>query len=116
MAKKKKSAEIPIPAPIPAVKKLSSSFIDDLFSSKKKPKSSPPSQPEPIKTKSTSEQPTKKIKGNSSDLFGTAYSDSNKLSNKRTEEGWPVYRLEDLNLSNTGGDTADCPFDCNCCF
>ena len=32
-----------------------------------------------------------------------------------TEEGFKIYSTEELNIGK-GGDTADCPFDCNCCF
>ena len=34
---------------------------------------------------------------------------------KRTEDGYKIYKLEDLNLGK-GGNTPDCPFDCQCCF
>lgn len=35
---------------------------------------------------------------------------------KYTEEGYPIYTEEELKLNMEGGDTPDCPFDCNCCF
>lgn len=35
---------------------------------------------------------------------------------KRTEEGWAVYREDELGITNEGGDTPLCPFDCECCF
>lgn len=31
------------------------------------------------------------------------------------EDGLPIYTEESLKI-NQGGDTADCPFDCWCCF
>ena len=34
---------------------------------------------------------------------------------KRTEEGFKIYNLEELNIGK-GGETEDCPFDCDCCF
>lgn len=34
---------------------------------------------------------------------------------KRTEEGYIVYKEEELNFGK-GGDTDLCPFDCDCCF
>ena len=55
-------------------------------------------------------------------------------SRQKTEDGYTVYKEDDLKLSNTGGgtrfasrhpfwrinvaslDTADCPFDCSCCY
>jgi hypothetical protein len=36
---------------------------------------------------------------------------------KRTEEGYAVYSEEELGLGKKGGgDTPQCPFDCDCCF
>jgi hypothetical protein len=32
-----------------------------------------------------------------------------------TEEGFKIYSTEELNIGK-GGETEDCPFDCNCCF
>ena len=34
---------------------------------------------------------------------------------KYTEEGYKIYSAADLKLGQ-GGDTPDCPFDCDCCF
>lgn len=34
---------------------------------------------------------------------------------KYTEEGFKIYTAEELKIGQ-GGDTSDCPFDCNCCF
>lgn len=44
-------------------------------------------------------------------------SDSQPKPNKRTAEGYAVYKEEDLgwNKKNAGG-TSLCPFDCSCCF
>eukprot|EP00347_Sterkiella_histriomuscorum_P013624 403364007 len=41
--------------------------------------------------------------------------DKKKQQNKFTEDGLKIYSMEDLNIGK-GGDSADCPFDCNCCF
>lgn len=36
---------------------------------------------------------------------------------KRTEEGYAIYREDELGMGKKGGgDTALCPFDCDCCF
>ncbi|TFK76958.1 DUF1764-domain-containing protein [Pluteus cervinus] len=35
---------------------------------------------------------------------------------KKTEEGWAVYKEDELGISNEGGDTPLCPFDCECCY
>lgn len=34
---------------------------------------------------------------------------------RKTEEGFNIYTEEELNIGK-GGNTADCPFDCNCCY
>ena len=34
---------------------------------------------------------------------------------KTTQEGYNIYKEDELNIGK-GGDTKDCPFDCNCCF
>ncbi|GAA5857895.1 hypothetical protein JCM9279_001810 [Rhodotorula babjevae] len=34
---------------------------------------------------------------------------------KKTEDGLPIYSLDELNIGH-GGDTPECPFDCQCCF
>lgn len=34
---------------------------------------------------------------------------------KTTNDGYKIYRESELRLGR-GGDTKDCPFDCNCCF
>lgn len=33
-----------------------------------------------------------------------------------TEDGLPIYTTEELGLSEKGGDSDLCPFDCQCCF
>ncbi|KAK0465424.1 DUF1764-domain-containing protein [Desarmillaria tabescens] len=35
---------------------------------------------------------------------------------RKTEEGWSVYKEDELGMTNEGGDTPLCPFDCDCCF
>jgi len=35
---------------------------------------------------------------------------------KRTEEGFPIYTEEELGMNKESGDTALCPFDCDCCY
>ncbi|KAM0688584.1 hypothetical protein COBT_000155 [Conglomerata obtusa] len=36
-------------------------------------------------------------------------------SRKYTEDGFPIYTLEELNIGTTNGNTEDCPLDCDCC-
>ncbi|KAK7064390.1 DUF1764-domain-containing protein [Favolaschia claudopus] len=35
---------------------------------------------------------------------------------RKTEEGWSIYKEDELGISHDGGDTPLCPFDCDCCF
>jgi len=35
---------------------------------------------------------------------------------KKTEEGYRVFKEDELGITEEGGGTPDCPFDCNCCF
>lgn len=51
--------------------------------------------------------------GSKDDIFGAL---AGKGGKKRTEEGFRVYSEEELGLGRKGGDTAQCPFDCDCCF
>jgi hypothetical protein len=41
--------------------------------------------------------------------------ETDKIERKLTEEGWKVYSYEELKFEE-GGDTPDCPFDCDCCY
>ncbi|KAG8701621.1 hypothetical protein FRC08_003990 [Ceratobasidium sp. 394] len=35
---------------------------------------------------------------------------------RRTEEGYAIYKEDELGIGTEGGDTPLCPFDCDCCF
>ncbi|TCD66379.1 hypothetical protein EIP91_001428 [Steccherinum ochraceum] len=35
---------------------------------------------------------------------------------RKTEEGFLVYKEDELGITDQGGDTHLCPFDCQCCF
>jgi len=35
---------------------------------------------------------------------------------RKTEEGWLIYKEDELGINDVGGDTPLCPFDCECCF
>jgi hypothetical protein len=67
-------------------------------------------------------KPTKALKmhapkGSASDPLGKGDNDNLNSGKRRyTEEGWPIYKEDELKLGNAGGDTALCPFDCECCF
>ncbi|KAI0257386.1 DUF1764-domain-containing protein [Lactifluus subvellereus] len=35
---------------------------------------------------------------------------------RKTEEGFSIYKEDELGINAEAGDTPLCPFDCNCCF
>ncbi|CDO72349.1 hypothetical protein BN946_scf184977.g46 [Trametes cinnabarina] len=35
---------------------------------------------------------------------------------RTTEEGFAIYKEDELGITDQGGDTPLCPFDCQCCF
>ncbi|PCH33542.1 DUF1764-domain-containing protein, partial [Wolfiporia cocos MD-104 SS10] len=35
---------------------------------------------------------------------------------RKTEEGFAIYKEDELGITDQGGDTPLCPFDCQCCF
>jgi len=54
---------------------------------------------------------------------GSAKEDTDKFKDSRgsgprrkTEEGWSIYKEDELGIGDDGGDTPLCPFDCDCCF
>ncbi|CAD7696280.1 unnamed protein product [Ostreobium quekettii] len=61
----------------------------------------------------TGEQQCAEVVGSKDDIFGKM---SNSGGRKRTKEGYRVYGEDELRLGVEGGDTALCPFDCDCCF
>jgi len=56
----------------------------------------------------------KKYKSNPKNISEDINTRSN--TGKITEEGWRVYKEDELGINNQGGDTELCPFDCSCCF
>ena len=94
------------------------SLFDKLQKSKKlakAKKSVAPKQPEANKsTKKT--QANEKVKNQKINKMAARSQDLSK-GRKKTEEGFNIYTEEELKLAEEkGGDTADCPFDCECCF
>ncbi|QRV72447.1 hypothetical protein RhiJN_00461 [Ceratobasidium sp. AG-Ba] len=79
-----------------------------------------------IDTSVLSESKQKKSKGDKrfkTALTRTENSDDEKFKDsrgtgprKRTEEGYAIYKEDELNIGLDGGDTPLCPFDCDCCF
>ncbi|THU91761.1 DUF1764-domain-containing protein [Dendrothele bispora CBS 962.96] len=35
---------------------------------------------------------------------------------RKTEEGWSIYKVDELGIDEESGGSPLCPFDCNCCF
>ncbi|KAI5822958.1 DUF1764-domain-containing protein [Schizophyllum commune Tattone D] len=106
--KKRKREATPdeTPAPAPPTKKRVVETVVDPSSTKPstttaKPGASAP--PKPKKSKpSADDEKFKDSKGS--------------RSRRQTEEGWAVYKVDELGIDETAGDTPLCPFDCQCCF
>lgn len=84
--------------------------IDELFAVAKRP--APSTDDAKIKEKEKEKRP-KKVSKN--DL---EFTDTRGLKSKArplTADGLPIYTAEEMGIG-TGGDTPDCPFDCQCCF
>jgi len=93
--------------------KSAKSEMDALFS-KVKTKKTETKKPGTEKTQKKISKRNAAPKGSASDPLGAG--PKNSVQRKYTEEGWPIYTEEELNLCSGGGDTALCPFDCECCF
>ncbi|KIM67173.1 hypothetical protein SCLCIDRAFT_1210667 [Scleroderma citrinum Foug A] len=102
------------------------SEIDEIFN-KKKTQSCPSkpsckrSHPDTVESpsKPTKRKKTMRPKKTPSAHGGDdeRFKDSRGTSHRsKTEEGYVIYREDELGISNEGGDTPLCPFDCNCCF
>ncbi|KAI5991643.1 hypothetical protein EDD15DRAFT_2276598 [Pisolithus albus] len=118
---------------------MPASEIDEIFASKPKTKGSPPktkkktkrssskrSNPETVIDPSSRHHPQKRqridgqsvlsSKGSSRD-DNDRFRDSRGTSSRRkTDEGYSIYKEDELGIGNSGGDTPLCPFDCSCCF
>ena len=85
--------------------------MDEIFAKKKnkqvKDKPKPPIPEQKEKKKKV------KAKTNYDGFFGTRGSKTDER--RYTEDGFPIYTDKELRV-NEGGDTEDCPFDCQCCF
>ncbi|KAF8060504.1 SPAC6G9.01c [Scenedesmus sp. PABB004] len=97
--------------------------IDAIFGGAKKQRAEPEKAPEldpelrgvaaevaEARQKAAGKRP--KVVGSKDDIFG----EGGGAARKRTEEGYAIYREDELGLAKHGGDTALCPFDCDCCF
>ena len=76
--------------------------MDSLFKNKKSKAIKKPEKPA-AKPAKTMEKAEKKDTG------------AAKKSRKFTEDGLKIYTMEELKIGQ-GGNTEDCPFDCDCCF
>ncbi|PBL00748.1 DUF1764-domain-containing protein [Armillaria gallica] len=83
----------------------SSSFIVSAPKRIKQTKGSDRSKIKPTKSKKDSKDTEERFK----DSRGSG-------PRRKTEEGWSVYKEDELGMTNEGGDTPLCPFDCDCCF
>ncbi|KAJ6406463.1 hypothetical protein OIU84_010059 [Salix udensis] len=90
--------------------------IDEIFSAKKRKK---PEQKKVDKANVNGEEKPKlttKKKKSKEDEKGRS-TDPPSRSRKKTEDGLTIYTEEELGFSkSSGGGTALCPFDCDCCF
>ena len=85
--------------------------MDALFKKNKKSKQIKKADkpaPEVKKTKTSKSSDQKKSKGVTDTPKAPA-------ARKYTKEGFKIYTTEELKVGQ-GGDTPDCPFDCDCCF
>ena len=74
--------------------------LDALFKNKKSKAIKKPEKTKPVKI--VEQKPDKKEA-------------DKKKPRKYTEDGLKIYTMDELKIG-LGGDTPDCPFDCNCCF
>jgi hypothetical protein len=104
--------------------------IDDIFSkgkgTNKKRKAPEPTEEEPPKPTEASPKKSKQTKSAttstkatssllSDDLFAPKADNSSKR--RYTEEGYPIYQIEELVTNDpNAGMTDECPFDCKCCY
>ncbi|KAF8642382.1 hypothetical protein AX16_009650 [Volvariella volvacea WC 439] len=100
-ADQKSSAKRPAPVTV----------VDTSLPSKKVKLDRPKAGEKPRSVKS----PRPKSEGSNDD--NAKFADSRGSGPRRkTEEGWNIYKEDELGISMQGGDTPLCPFDCDCCF
>ncbi|KAJ7655022.1 hypothetical protein DFH06DRAFT_1201370 [Mycena polygramma] len=76
-----------------------------------------------IDPSSTRAPPQKKPKVDKPSIVAADKEDAERFKDSRgsgprrkTEEGWSIYKEDELGISNDSGETPLCPFDCECCF
>ncbi|KAF7320253.1 hypothetical protein MKEN_00809900 [Mycena kentingensis (nom. inval.)] len=96
------------------------SEIDQIFTNKKKRaaavhESLPSHKKRKLDTKKQPEAKKPKQRPQKEDL--DRFKDSRGTGPRRkTEEGFSIYKEDELGINDEGGDTPLCPFDCDCCF
>jgi hypothetical protein len=65
-------------------------------------------------TEKESKKPKKKSPSSTLDLYNDVTGEKT-AKKRRVVDGFKIYTEEELQIGQ-GGDTADCPFDCKCCF
>lgn len=94
-------------------------IIEQLFADKKKKNKVADEQGQYPEKKPNSDLISKKKKYlEQSGIFGKdVFTEPRGQPSKRrkTSDGLKIYTEEELNIGK-GGDTSDCPIDCNCCF
>ena len=110
-----KNSKKPDPKPnTPGKQKAAKQAIDDLFSQHKKKKDDTESTGGESSTKKSKSE--KKTKATTPKQDDEAFFDTRGTAGPRKYvDGLPVYTVEELGIGK-GGDTPDCPFDCDCCF
>ncbi|KIJ55805.1 hypothetical protein M422DRAFT_200142 [Sphaerobolus stellatus SS14] len=74
-------------------------------------------QKKPLKSIATVEPSSKKKTTAADPEDEGRFRDSRGSGPKRkTEEGYSIYKEDELGIRDEGGDTPLCPFDCDCCF
>jgi len=105
-------------------KKKKQQCVDSSASATKPSKKRPP--PETVIDPSASMPSAKRLKP---DKGGSKYGKDNEKDDeerfkdsrgsgprRKTEEGYSIYKEDELGMRDEGGDTPLCPFDCQCCF
>jgi len=101
--------------------------IDDIFASKTKPVKKDPIAGKAGKSSKITKEPAAKIVVDASSVDAKPlkaskpanddFADSRGAQKGRpkTEDGFLIFGTDELNIGK-GGETEQCPFDCNCCF
>lgn len=115
--KRKQSSPAPPPdASTPAVKEFHDPSVALLAQSNKKQKLSSAAGPNTLDQADADLFDSRGTKRKSNFSHGIVFGRKTYFvsSGARTEDGLPIYSVEELKIG-LGGDTPECPFDCHCC-